>query len=188
MNICVYGASSNDINEKYIGETENLGFIMAQRGHDLVYGGGANGVMGAVARGVTKGGGKVIGVAPTFFNVDGVLYDKCTKLIPTKTMRERKQIMEETADAFIMAPGGIGTYEEFFEILTLKQLSRHNKAIAVYNVGGFYDKLMDFLEYGIKEGFMTPACHKLFKLFDNAEEMLSYIESYVPEVTKYKNF
>ncbi len=188
MNICVYGASSNDINKRYIGETEKLGLIMAQHGHNLVYGGGANGVMGAVARGVTAGAGKVIGVAPTFFNVDGVLYDKCTELIPTKTMRERKQIMEDKADAFIMAPGGIGTYEEFFEILTLKQLSRHNKAIAVYNVGGFYNKLMDFLEHGIEEGFMTPACHKLFKLFDNAEEMLSYIESYVPEATKYKNF
>lgn len=188
MNICVYGASSNDINKRYIGETEKLGLIMAQHGHNLVYGGGANGVMGAVARGVTAGAGKVIGVAPTFFNADGILYDKCTELIPTKTMRERKQIMEDKADAFIMAPGGIGTYEEFFEILTLKQLSRHNKAIAVYNVGGFYNKLMDFLEHGIEEGFMTPACHKLFKLFDNAEEMLSYIESYVPEATKYKNF
>ena len=89
MNICVYGASSNDINKRYIGETEKLGLIMAQHGHNLVYGGGANGVMGAVARGVTAGAGKVIGVAPTFFNVDGILYDKCTELIPTKTMRER---------------------------------------------------------------------------------------------------
>ena len=93
MNICVYGASSNNIDKSYITAMENLGVEMAKRGHTLVFGGGANGLMGAVARGMTKGGGKIVGISPKFFDVDGVLYDKCTEFIYTETMRERKQLL-----------------------------------------------------------------------------------------------
>lgn len=187
MNICVYGASSNTINAKYIAETEVLGRVMAERGHGLVFGAGANGLMGAVARGVTSGGGEIVGVAPTFFDVDGVLYDKCTEFIPTATMRERKQIMEDRSDAFIMAPGGIGTFEEFFEILTLKQLCRHNKPIAVFNIEAYYDRLLSFMEHSIEEGFMLSVCKELYKTFDNAEAMIDYLENYKEEPRVFKN-
>ena len=114
MNICVYGASSSTIAKSYINPTEELGEKMAKRGHNLVYGAGALGLMGAAARGVLRGGGKIIGVAPAFFKVDGVLFDECDEMIYTDTMRERKGIMEEKSDAFIMTPGGLGTYDEFF--------------------------------------------------------------------------
>ena len=107
----------------------------------LVFGGGAQGMMGAAARGVRDGGGSIIGVAPDFFDVDGVLFPDCTEFIYTKTMRERKQILEDSSDAFIITPGGFGTLDEFFEILTLKQLERHNKAIVVLNVAGYYDNI-----------------------------------------------
>ena len=90
---------------------------MADRGHNLVYGAGGQGLMGAVARGVHEKNGNIVGVVPSFFNVDGVLFGDCNELIFTETMRERKQIMEDRSDAFIMTPGGIGTFEEFFEIL-----------------------------------------------------------------------
>ena len=100
MQICVYGASSNDIDPRYLEAGEALGLEMAKRGHGLVFGGGASGLMGAVARGMTRGDGSILGVAPSFFNVDGILYEHCTEFIYTETMRQRKSIMEERADAF----------------------------------------------------------------------------------------
>ena len=180
MNICVYGASSNDIDKRYITAAEDLGKNMAKRSHTLVYGAGANGVMGGTARGITLGGGKIIGIVPSFFNVDGMLYDKCDKLIRTTTMRERKQIMEDTADAFIMAPGGIGTFDEFFEMLTLKQLSRHTKAIAIFNVSGYFDSLISMLENAISQNFINEQCKELYRVFSDIDDMLDYIENYVP--------
>ncbi len=181
MRICVYGASSTELDRKYIDATYELGRDIARRGHGLVYGGGAQGVMGATARGVRDGGGEIIGVTPEFFNVDGVVFEDCTQLIFTKTMRERKQTMEDHADAFIVAPGGFGTYEEFFEILTLKQLERHNKAIAIFNVDGCYDMLFDFIARAMSENFIKEACKKLYQIFDNKDQMLDYLENYVPE-------
>ncbi len=190
MNICVYGASSNSIDEIYIKDGEKLGREMVKRGHSLVFGGGANGLMGAVARGVYSEGGNILGVAPKFFNVDGILFEHCNELLRPDTMRERKQIMEDNADAFIVTPGGIGTFEEFFEILTLKQLERHNKPIAILNTNGYYDKMAEFMENSIKGNFLREECKMLYEFVETAEEALSYIENYDKEqisVTKLKN-
>lgn len=178
MNICVYGASSDSIDKIYRESAYSLAVTMSKRGHALVYGGGANGVMGATARGMHDNGGTIIGIAPTFFTVDGVLYDKCTEFIYTETMRERKKILEERSDAFIVAPGGLGTFDEFFEILTLKQLERHNKPIVLYNVNGYYDDMLNMLEKTAESNFMKAKSLELFKCFDNEIEMLEYIENY----------
>lgn len=189
MNICVYGAASNQIDRKYIEATEHLGELMAKQGHMLVFGGGGSGVMGATARGMTRGGGKIFGVAPTFFT-DGVLYDQCTELHRTETMRQRKQMMEDNADGFIMAPGGIGTFEEFFEILTLKQLNRHEKPIVVLNVDGYYDKLLAFMDYAAAEGFMSESCKELYHTVETAEQALDYLAHYqahMRSTAEYKN-
>ena len=97
----------------------------------------------------------------------GILHKTCDEFIFTETMRERKQIMEERSDAFIMVPGGIGTLEEFFEILTLKQLGRHNKPIVVFNINGYYDDLEKMLYKSETEGFMRPVPQKLYESFDN---------------------
>ena len=126
MHICVYGAASATIDPAYIAAGEELGRRMAESRHVLVFGGGGNGLMGAVARGVREGNGTAIAVVPSFFRVDGVLSPYCTEIIYTDTMRERKQKMEELSDAFVMTPGGIGTFDEFFEILTLRSLDRHS--------------------------------------------------------------
>lgn len=178
MNICVYGASSNAIDKEYITEVEKMGEEMAKRGHTLVYGAGAQGLMGAAARGISKNGGEIIGVSPTFFKVDGVLYDKCTEMIFTETMRERKRIMEERSDAFIVTPGGVGTFEEFFEILTLKQLNRHQKAIAVLNLKGYYDDISRLMTHAAAGGFMKNDTLELYKFFTDYNEMLDYLEGY----------
>ena len=190
MKICVYGASSNSIDKKYIEAGERLGSLMAERGHALVFGGGANGLMGAVARGEAKKGGEIIGVAPSFFNVDGILYEDCTQFFYTETMRERKQKMEELSDAFIMTPGGIGTFEEFFEILTLRQLARHNKPIAVLNTNGYYNALCELIDTAIAGGFMTEQNRELFFVSESEQELLSYFENYKPSeggIEKYKD-
>ncbi len=178
MNICLYGASSTELEKSFIALTEDLGEKIGSKGHTLVYGGGANGLMGAAARGVRKGGGEVIGIAPSFFQVDGVLFEDCSEFIYTDTMRQRKQIMEEKADAFVVVPGGIGTFDEFFEILTLKQLGQHKKPIAIFNINGYYDSLAEMLDNAVKYKFMTEESRKLAPVFDNAEELLRYLENY----------
>ena len=178
MKICVFGASSNDIEEIYFQEIKALGKKMAERGHTLVFGGGARGLMGAVARGVTEKNGESIGVSPSFFDVGDVLYKDGTELIFTETMSERKKLMEDMSDAFIAVPGGVGTYEEFFEVLTLKQLKQHNKPIVLFNVNHFYDKLEELLVHTVKTGFMKQECKAVYKTFDSADELLDYIENY----------
>lgn len=185
MNICVFGASSSIIDKSFIHEIEKLGEKIADRGHGIVYGAGASGLMGAVARGVYNKGGNIVGVVPSFFKdedmgVDGMIFKNCTELIITDSMRERKHIMEERGDAFVVVPGGIGTFEEFFEVFTLKQLERHNKAIAILNVNGYYDAMLKMIEEATTHNFMRPACSSLIKVFTDQDEMLDYIENYVP--------
>lgn len=179
MRICVYGAASPTIDKDYIEKVEKLGAEMALHGHSLVFGGGANGLMGAAARGVHSKGGRVVGIIPKFFDDEGVeaIYDKCDELIFTETMRERKQAMEDSSDAFIVVPGGIGTFEEFFEILTLKQLCRHNKPIALYNINGYYEELNDVMEQAMKKNFIRDNCAVLYKLTEDPKELLEYIET-----------
>lgn len=181
MNICVYGAASDKIEEKYKIASETLGKTIAKRGHGLIFGAGDNGVMGAVARGVYENGGEIIGVAPSFFNVDGVLFPHCTKLISTETMRERKRILEDEADAFVIAPGGVGTFDEFFEILTLKQLQQHNKAIAIYNVDGYYDDLLAMMQNAADKEFISDMTLGLYSVFSDADEVVEFLENYVPK-------
>ena len=181
MNICVYGASSKTLDDKYIAAGENFGRILAEWGHCLVFGGGAHGMMGAASRGVKEANGNVIGVAPKFFDVDGVLCENCDDFYYTDTMRERKQIMEDISEAFVAVPGGIGTFEELFEILTLKQLGRHSKPVAILNVNGYYDNISDMFKKAVSENFMTEACLELYGIFETAEEVLDYIEGYKAE-------
>lgn len=181
MNICIYGASSATLEPVYYAEAEKLGELLASAGHALVFGGGREGLMGAAARGVHKMGGEIIGIAPRFFDEPGILYEHCTEMLYTDTMRERKQLMEERADAFIVLPGGIGTFEEFFEILTLKQLGRINKPIMLFNLNGYYGPLLRLLDETIAQGFMKPACRRLYAAFDDIETMLTAIQKELAE-------
>ncbi len=182
MKICVFGAASAHIDDIYVKKIEELGEMLAKRGHSLVFGAGATGLMGAAARGFKRGGGYIHGIIPEFFREEGVeiIYDDCDKMTYTKTMSERKQKMEDDCDAFIIAPGGIGTFEEFFEVLTLKQLGRHKKAIAVYNIGNYYDELENFMKVVYERKFINFKCYEMYSYFDSAEEIADYLESYEP--------
>ncbi len=178
MNITVYGASSNTLDIKYVKAIEELGKTLAKRGHHLVFGGGASGAMGASARGAKLGGAKILGIAPKFFNADGVLYEDCTEFIFTEDMRERKSLLESKADAFIIAPGGVGTFDEFFEILTLKQLGRHNKPMVLLNLFGYYDPLIKLMENAEKENCLNKATIDLYYVTNDLIKCFEYIENY----------
>ncbi|MEE0914694.1 MAG: TIGR00730 family Rossman fold protein [Ruminococcus sp.] len=180
MNICVFGSSSENIDREFLDTAESLGRELAKKGNGVVFGAGKYGVMGATARGVVAENGTLIGVSPKFFIEMDVLEENCTELIYTETMRERKGIMEDKSDAFIICAGGMGTFEEFFEVLTLKQLRRHSKPIIVYNVKGYYDPLIAMLDNAVKNGFMTEDCNLLYTVAKTEQEVFDQLENYVP--------
>ncbi len=181
MNICIYGASSDNIDAAFKEKGFEMGEIIAQSGSTLVFGAGNGGMMGAIARGVTKGGGNIIGISPAFFNVDGVLYENSTEMIYTDTMSERKTLLEEKADAFLVTPGGIGTFDEFFETITLRQLSVHKKPIAIYNINDYFKPLIDLLETAIDKNFMSAENRKLYFISESPAEIMKYFSEYNPE-------
>ena len=183
MNICVYGAASARIDKKYTDEVYKLGSEIAKRGHALVYGAGGTGVMGAATHGTADAGGKIYGFIPEFFKKDLVerLYLDCTEIKFTQDMRERKAGMEAKSDGFVIAPGGIGTLEEFFEILTLRQLGRHKKPIVIFNLFGFYDGLIDYIESSMSKDFISETCRHLYYVTDSISDALNYLEN-PPEV------
>ena len=188
MNICIYGASSANIGRHYLEASAEMGREIAKRGHVLYFGGGDAGVMGAAARGVYAEGGKLVSVVPSFFNVDGVLFPHPTDIIYTETMGERKQYLEAHSDAFIAMPGGIGTYDEFFECITNKQLGIHNKAVTVFNVDHYYDIVEQLLVHTMDQGFLKQECRALYRFFTDCGALLDYVESYVPAENPYSFF
>lgn len=176
MNICVYGASGDKLDRAYFEAAFELGKLLGRRGHSLIFGGGAGGLMGACARGASAAGAEIVGVAPRFFDEPGVLYDGCTRFIFTETMHERKALMEDQAEAFIALPGGIGTFEEFFETLTLKQLGRHGKPMALLNTLGYFDALQELLLRAVEGGFLSLGCLALYALCDSPSQALDRAE------------
>lgn len=177
MKICVFGASSAALDNIYYEETEKLGMEMAKHGHTLIFGGGDKGVMGSVARGMKKEKGQIISIVPEFFDLPGILYENVTETIFTKTMAERKTLMEDISDAFIVAPGGTGTFEEFFEAFTLKQLGQVTKPIAIFNVNEYFNPLIELMNHAMREHFLKPECADIYEVFTNIDEMLHYIET-----------
>lgn len=177
MKCCVFGAASPLIDDRYIAATEALCEQLAQAGHSLVFGAGANGLMGAAARGFHKQGAEIIGVIPRFFRDENIeeIYPHCTDILYTDTMQQRKFTMEEKADGFIIVPGGIGTFEEFFEVLTLKQLGRHTKPIILYNINNYYQHLEEMMEQSVAQQFINENCHSLYDITDDARQVLAYL-------------
>ena len=138
-------------------------------------------MMGAAARGVDSEDGYILGIAPRFFDKPGVLYENCSEFIFTETMRERKQRMQEESDACIVLPGGIGTLEEFFEILTLKQLGRDDRAIVLLNTLGAFDAMLRMLEELAERRFMSKNCLELYFVAGTPEQAMEYLAGYVPQ-------
>ncbi|HEB60757.1 MAG TPA: TIGR00730 family Rossman fold protein [Phycisphaeraceae bacterium] len=168
--ITVYCASSNSVDGHFQSCAEDLGRHMAERNLQLVYGGGSVGLMGVIARTLQQNGGKVTGVITRRLVSAEQLYDKCDETIIVDSMRERKAIMAQRGDAVIVLPGGVGTLEEFFEILVGRLVGEHEMPIAVVNVEGYFDPLLNMLDHVVEEGFAKPAIRKLFLVTDNPVE------------------
>lgn len=178
--ICVYCSSSDRLSADFYEVGTEFGRALAQRGHMLVYGGGTTGIMGAVARGVKSAGGHVIGVIPEFMKGLELEFEEADEMITVTTMRERKQAMEDRADAFVALPGGWGTLEEVMEILVLRQLDRHTKPSVFLNHAGYYDHLLAFFEHMIAERFGKEASRSFFAVRDTAQGVLDYLDDYKP--------
>src|SRR6516165_5440259 len=154
--LCVFCGSKAGIKEIYASETRRLGQLMAHRNLSLVYGAGHVGLMGVLADAVLASGGEAIGVIPQALVDRELAHRQLTRLHIVESMHDRKALMAELADAFLALPGGYGTLEEFFEIVTWKQLRLHQKPIGLYNVAGFFDPLLAWIERAIAEDFIKP--------------------------------
>ena len=175
MRICLYGSGSRKIDEIYTDVAYELGTLIAQKGHTLVFGGGNTGMMGACAHGVHDNNGKSIGIAPEWIGNFEPICQDCSEFIYVDTMDERKNKFVENSDAFIISPGGIGTLDEFFEIITLRKLKRHNKEIVIFNINGFYETMIKMIDEMSEKGFLYKQT-ELFKVTDNVEEIFEYLE------------
>ncbi len=175
MRICLYGSGSRKIDKKYTDKAYELGCVIAEYGHTLVFGGGDTGMMGACARGVHDNDGKSIGIAPEWIGDFEPLCEECSEFIYVDSMDERKNRFVENSDAFIISPGGIGTLDEFFEIITLKKLKQHNKKIIVFNIDGFYDKMFEMIDEMSVKGFLYKQ-GELFKIANDIQTIKDYLK------------
>lgn len=174
MNICLYGSGSREIDKIYTDNAYELGCTIAKKGHALVFGGGDTGMMGACAHGVHDNEGKSIGIAPLWIGDFEPLCDKCSEFIYVDSMDERKNKFVEHSDAFIISPGGIGTLDEFFEIITLKKLKQHDKEIIVFNIEGFFEKMFEMIDEMDRKGFLYKQ-EEMFKIANNIDEIFEYL-------------
>jgi uncharacterized protein (TIGR00730 family) len=184
--ITVFCGSNFGTDEIYEKQAFRLGEILADRKIGLVYGGANVGLMNAVANGSLSRGGEVTGVLPVFIKDKGIDHKNLTELIIVNTMHERKTKMNELSDGVIALPGGFGTLEEFFEILTWGQLGLHRKPVGLLNVNGFYDSLKILAQTMVDKGFLKEGNRKMLLISDDIEKLIDQMESYIaPAIDKW---
>ncbi|WP_026956138.1 TIGR00730 family Rossman fold protein [Algoriphagus vanfongensis] len=176
--ITIYCGSRTGNSLVYESGVRALAQEMIKRDHSLVYGAGRVGLMGVIADELLSAGKEVLGIIPQKLVDREVAHTGCTELIVVETMRDRKWLMAERGDGFIAMPGGIGTLEELFEIMTLNQLHYIKKPLALYNVNGYYDKLIDFLNHAMEEGFLYPEQEELLIVSDDPVDLLDQMAAY----------
>jgi len=184
--ITVFCGSSFGTDSIYQTKATELGKALAKKGIQLVYGGANVGLMGAVADGALSEGGNVIGVLPHFLQTKEIAHEGLTELILVESMHERKTKMNEISDGVIALPGGFGTIEELFEMLTWAQLGLHKKPVAILNVDGFYDYLNSFIDVMVGKGFLKSVNKEMLLVSDNIDDLLNQMSEYTaPEVGKW---
>lgn len=172
FSLCVYCGSRPGAHPAFADAARAVGQWIGSRGGQLVYGGGRNGLMGIVAEATLQAGGRVIGIIPKALVEKEWAHHGCTELHVVDTMHERKRMMAERADAFVALPGGIGTFEEFFEVWTWRQLGYHDKPVGLLNTAGYYDGLETFLRTGVEQQFMNPWQMELIRVGRDASTLL----------------
>ncbi|MCC5949076.1 MAG: TIGR00730 family Rossman fold protein [Nitriliruptoraceae bacterium] len=180
MRITVYTSSSDAVASGYVEAARAVGRALADAGHELVYGGTAIGLMGAVAAGVREGGGRVTGVVPELMAARGLTDVACDEVIVTADMASRKATMLERGEAYLALPGGFGTLEEFFEALTLKQLGVHDRPVVLYDHDGFWQPLLALFQHLFDERFAKPAYAELYAVLDSVDGLLDHLAGYTP--------
>ena len=189
-NICVFASASNNLDDVYYKDAQKMGYLIAQSGYKLVYGGSRLGLMYACANAAKQAGGKIYGIMPKKFADMGLANpDDCEAFYITEGMRERKAKLDELSDAVIALAGGFGTLEEVSEMITQKQLDYSNKPIVLLNTNGLYNPLVEFFENVIKQGFADKGIKKVYYVADSPENAIDYIRNYHGENTyiKYPN-
>ena len=178
--VCVFCGSAAGANPVYAATARDLGRALAARNLALVYGGGRVGLMGEVASAALAAGGTVVGVIPHALALKEIAQEDCTELVVVDTMHERKALMADRSDAFVALPGGFGTCDELFEILTWAQLGIHNRPVAVLNVNGFFTPLLAWLDHIVTEGLLRPKHRGLLLVADAVPDLLDALASWVP--------
>lgn len=178
--VCVFAGSSAGVRAEYGVAAEQFGRALAERHIHLVYGGARVGLMGVLADAVLNAGGTVTGVIPSALVAKEIAHSGLTELRIVTSMHERKATMAELADAFVALPGGWGTWEEFFEVLTWAQLGLHQKPCGLLNVQGYFDPLLTFLSHSVSEGFLRAENASMISVADRSEVLLDLLESYQP--------
>lgn len=184
--ITVFCGSSAGTKKIYEEQAYKLGKTLAEQGIELVYGGANVGLMGTVANGVMEHNGKAIGVLPTFLKNVEIANENLSELIIVETMHQRKTKMDELSDGVISLPGGFGTLEELFEMLTWAQLGLHKKPVAILNIDGFYDELLAFIQKMVDEGFLKRANQEMLIVSDDIDQLITAMRNYqAPTVGKW---
>lgn len=176
VNVCVYCGSRTPEDSRIVELANQIGKHIADRNWGLVYGGGKVGMMGLIADSALNNSGEVIGIIPTALKRAEVVHTGVTEIIETPDMHTRKALMEEKSSAFVVLPGGFGTLDEFFEILTWRQLGIHNKPIILVNAFGYFDGLTTFVDNAINQDFVRANNRDLFSITTNVEETISVLE------------
>lgn len=179
-NVVVFCGASLGTNRAYYDQAYTLGRILASSGITLVFGGGKVGLMGAVAEGAMHHDGRVVGVIPKFLCTKEIANDQISQLIEVENMHERKMRMHELSDAIIAMPGGWGTMEELFEMMTWAQLGLHQKPIGLLNVNGYFDSFMTFLNNMVSEGFVKSNMMEMILVSEKVENLLEKMKNYIP--------
>ncbi len=181
--IAVFCGSGDGFNDIYRETAWQLGEMLAERNTRIIYGGAKIGLMGAMADGAIEKNGKVTGVIPVFLQTKEIVHEGISELVLVKNMHERKLKMHELCDAVITLPGGWGTMDELFEMLTWAQLGLHQKPIGLLNINGYFDSLKVLFNNMVLEGFLDEWCNKMLLISESIEELLEMIENYeAPEV------
>ncbi|MCE9608405.1 MAG: TIGR00730 family Rossman fold protein [Planctomycetia bacterium] len=178
--LCVFCGSSSGNAPEYAIAAAAFGRLAAERGIELIYGGGRVGLMGAVADACLSSGGRVVGVIPEALATKELAHQGCTELHVVGSMHERKALMAERSDGFVALPGGIGTLEELFEVWTWGQLGLHEKPCGLLNIAGFFDKLLEFLNATAADGFMHQEHLAMLTTATDGSELIEHFENYQP--------
>jgi len=176
--ISVFCGSSSGTDKEFLATASELGRKLASENIGLVYGGAKVGLMGAVANGALEGSGTVIGVLPVFLKAKEIAHDGLTELILVETLHERKTRMNDLSDGVIALPGGFGTLEEYFEMLTWGQLGLHEKPMGILNLNGYYDELINFMDTMVSRGLLKDANRKMVLISDDIDDLLAKMRAY----------